>query len=1345
MTDPTPTQWTLQGTLVNAGRQPVQGATVTVYPPAESYNDVPGDLLTKPITAVSDSTGAFSMLIDSVPGIVWLVQVDDDEPVTIPDPGPGQTINVNRLTPAYVPNWQGGKRVAVGAGVASMVTSGTNLITTLTNGTTLPPVPLWSGSALDSDESARALLPFAKAHLASGSPKVVVIGQADAEGAGASAPGSRWLSVLADALRDNYADADSDRGVGYIPARYADTAAADSLLGTSIVGSVDLADDAGGLGFRTAVLEADPNTAATVTWPAQDCSSITVYYPTDPYRKGTFQVWVDGVKVASLSNDPGSGTPVPGNEYTWQGPRGQHTLSVVRDVNANSQAALVHGASFATAPYGIQVFDSSRGGTDPQTADMLAHGPADARGVQARMYQSLTAIDPDLVILALGQADMSASTYLKWGADLASTLAQVTAACPNAGVLLLHSPMLPSDATSTGPGGTHLLTQFEDTARNAVATKSGASMLSLGRVWQPATDGSDPWGWFNATTGLPTDVAHSLTGNYLVRLFREVLTAGLVTSVAGRSGAVTLTAADIQPSGGALNPAVLSGGTPEAGSYPDGSGAWTALPTRSTLAQQRGLIPFKQALSTGTARVAFVGDGKAEGAGASSIAKRWSTLLTQALRSQAFSSGGTDQGVGYVPCWNTAANAGLVGGDLPTLQGQVDADYTLVSNGAGFGLRSVKLLTTAAGVTFPATTFRYLTVAYTAVTSGGGSFNVLVDGKVQATVNTTMTGQGTVVANGMGVGTMTVDLSTVDVRQVSFTTVSGTPTVEGATFATSTSGLSTVDDTRMGFTVGAQVQPGSPQLELAALTRFDPHLVVLATGTNEQSASSDVSWRQDLGTYLGLLRAACPNAGVLMLQGAARPIDAATPGVGLARSHTFDAGAQRVCDDSCIASVTFESSLWQPTTDVPANPAYPTEQDPFGWLSDDEHPTDMGHARIAEHLTQVIIPGSGAAVNANSLTTAVLDSALASDMSNQSSASRAVLDATYERRDLFQGLLPWRAAYAGRASTAVPVTVISGFEGVGATDLGHTWQQLLRSALNGGSGGPGLIRAAYSASSGLTSPVTFGTGTAPVTSGSGFGGTVLRVASGDTVTFPATKCTGIRVWYRGASGSGTASVVVDTGSPTTIDGTVATEAGILPATGWTALTSGSHTVKVSASGGTFDLMGVEYANADATSGVHLFDSSQQEVTAATVTSAAYTAGMLQVVKATNPALLVVMLGTGDFNNGADTFTSSLPLLRQNIDAVLAGTTYSVLLAMPPRPVVSGAPPASKWDSFVTAARSLAAAYPSNYAFVDLQQSWPSLVPGGSTSLGLMAEADFPVNFSPSGHQAVADALYRVLG
>jgi hypothetical protein len=52
-----------------------------------------------------------------------------------------------------------------------------------------------------------------------------------------------------------------------------------------------------------------------------------------------------------------------------------------------------------------------------------------------------------------------------------------------------------------------------------------------------------------------------------------------VVSVAGRTGAVTLTAADI--GGGTFAPARLASGTPAAGKYPDGSGVWTTLPTGS--------------------------------------------------------------------------------------------------------------------------------------------------------------------------------------------------------------------------------------------------------------------------------------------------------------------------------------------------------------------------------------------------------------------------------------------------------------------------------------------------------------------------------------------------------------------------------------------------------------------------------------------------------------------------------------------------------------------------------------------------------------------------------------------
>lgn len=1352
--------WTLFGTLVDAAKNPVPQATVTVYPPAESYNDVPGSLLTRPYTATTGTDGTFTMTVDSVPGIVWLIQVDNDQPVTIPDPGDGQSININRLTPAYVPNWMGGKRVAVGAGIAALRTVGTDLVATLTNGSTLPPVPLWSGSALDADDSARALMSFAQAHLIDDDPCVVVMGQGDAEGAGSTMPSNRWMNVLMDSLRSNYSKFTDDRGVGYVPALYSDQSMASSNYRTSSGGNVSLVHDAGGLGFRTALLEPDADDPSMVTWPAFDCSSITVYYPTDAERKGSLQVWVDGVKVTTLSCDPGANEPNAAASYTWRGLDGAHTLRIIRDT-VNDSPALVHGAYFATSDQGVRVYDASSGGDSPQTASMLANGPLVSPGAQTKVYQSLAALQPNLVILSLGQADMTSSTYLQWGADLATVAQLIKTACPQAGILLVHSPMLLSDANTPSVGSVRTLIQFEDEARNAIATKAGASMLSLGRIWNPQPGAGaaqqDPWGWLDADGTAPSDTGHALIANYIVALFRKVLSGGVVTSIDGKSGAVILTGDDIKPGGSALNPAVVASGVVRPGSYADGSGQWTPLPTRSSLSQQRGMVPFKAALATGTAKVLFLGDGKAEGAGATVLDRRWQSLVTASLREQAFGSSGADQGAGYVPVWNTSVQAGLTTGQTPVFSNVEDVDYTLLSDQAGLGLRSARLFTVGTTITFPGQACRYLTICYTSVANGGGVVDVLVDGQTQTSIDTTMGDSDVVVADGMGVGRVSLDLNTVDVRQVQLRVSSGTPTIEGVFFATSLSGLSVADSTRQTFnlvgpTQGAGSVSTADQLEMAALANFNPDLIVLATGTTEQSTGDDASWREDLTAYLQRLAQHCPAAGILMLQGAARPVDVRDPAIGLARSAAYSSTAQQVTDQSSIASAVFESALWQPTDADVSNPLDPVEQDPFGWLADDTNPSDLGHARIAEHLLQTIIPGTGAAVNANTLTTTVLDSALASDMANISSASRSVLDATYERRDLFRGLLPWRAAYANRRHAAASIAVVSDFEGIGATPpvWANTWQQILADQLAGTDVGQNLVVPAYSPASQLVANATMtpssGVGTPAVAiNGSGVGGKILQMPSGASASYPARPMTGFRVWYRGISTDGSADVSVDGTVVGTIDGSVATEAGVWPADGWNFVANGSHTVEITSKAKQFELAAVEFANGDETTGVHMYDHSRYAMRMEDATSSGSVAGMWKMIAAQEPSLLIIMLGADDLGKSPDTYTSSLVSLQQNIDAALVGTSYSILLAMSPKPVLNPPGTTAQWNTYVDACRAVAAAYPTRCSFVDLQGMWPDLVLGGSTSLGLMVEDDYPFNFSPAGQQAVADALYRVLG
>lgn len=1345
--------WNLYGTLESAAREPLAGVPVVVYPPASSYNDANTHVIDKVAADVSNEQGYFSIPVASVPGIVWLVGVGTDEPVTIPDPGPGASVNIDSLNPAYVPNWQGGKRVSQGAGIVSLRAEGSDLIATLNNGAVLPPVPFWSGETLDANDSSRAFLPLSSQHDQNAAMRVLVVGGGDGEGAGADVPADRWIDVMGDILRSAYGGVSGDQGVGYIPAVYADQSMNASPLQPALTGTV-IPTNTSGLGNRSVQLGPDGSDSSSITWPAQKCNSITVHYATDANSKGSFQVWVDGTKQATLSSDPGSGDPNAAKTWTWTGTPANHTLRIIWDPTANSQPAVVQGAFFSTSTVGVKIYDGSRGGTTPQNLFEVA-GDQSTKDL-------LAALQPHLVVLAFGRDEMATSTAAAWGASLRGTMAMIGNSAPGAGVLVVHDPMILSDANgATGALPNTVLTSFEDAARNVVADYPAASVLNLSRLWQPrpgsGSAAQDPWGWLDVDGDFSTQ-AHMLVGRYVARVFQKVLSGGAVTSVSGRTGNITLTASDITSTGGGFDPEVLAGGFPESGKYVDGSGQWTPLPAAGALTQQRGLIPMKEALEAGTVRIAVVGDGKAEGGGASDISLRWQRKISDALRDQMFASPNADQGAGYIPVWSTVLKSEATFGSGVVLSGAENSDYTLIGNAGGFGGRSAILQTVGTSATFPSSTVRYLTVCWTIDPANGGTFTVVVDGNLLATIDTTQqptAAIGEVTTDLPNIGRQIIDLESIDTRQVVLASTGGTPTIEGILFATSNTGLTMVDASSSNFAlVSDDFNAGSVddlktnKLANASLAQFDPHLVILATGTAEQEFADDTAWRTALGAYISTLTTVCPNAGVLLLHGAARPEDVRDPGIGLGRCGTYESSSQIITGQAQFATMVRESTLWQPNAKAVLNPENPTEQDPAGWLNGDFYPSDFGHARIAEHLVQTLIPGSGSATSANTLTVAMLDAALASDLSNVGSASRTLLDASYRRKDQRTGLIPWLAGYAARKASFTSIVVLSDFEGVGAATpvRDNKWQSLLRESLSGAATS-GMIIPGYTAASGLTTEATYSPtsgASAPsvVVEGNGFGGRIIRIPSTGSVTLPAVTCTSFRLWYRiDSTHSGAADVAVDGTKVGSIaaNGT-ANEIARWPVAGPQTVTAGSRVVKISATSGSFDLAAVEFFNGDETVGIHLYDHSRQGMQLADAVSSS-SGGMWQMIAATSPALLVVMLGSHDLGGDTATFNSNLLALQQKISQYAPNS--SVLLAVPPRPVVNGADPA-QWDSFVNGMVTLAGLNPAKYAITNLQETWPLLQVGGATSLGLMVETDYPINYSPAGHQAVADALLRVL-
>lgn len=524
--------WTLYGTLTDASGTPQRGVAVSVAPPGVPFTTPSGGVIVAPTQTVSGANGGFGLAIESIPNTVWRVRVDDEDEVYLPDPGIGTFVNINTLSPAYVPSWQGGKQVKQGAGVVSVRSEGSSLVFGLSNGLELDPVSYLSSQALDTDRSQRALLPFRRA-VNSGAVRVVAMGGSIAQGKGLSNVASRWQDVLRNSLRASLfpiSNPANDAGYGYVPA----------ILNGSLLpgiapttqGAVAQLTSRGGLGMNAFALGPDfGGQTSYATWQSNDCSTIRLYYGLDNVRNGSFDILIDGAVVDTLSSN--AVAPRAGNVWTWTGPRGAHTIRV-RWTNVINAPALIEGVHFSTASGGVSFWDCTLANA---TTETLARGTAGAPGAQAKMYESLQSVDPHLVVLEAGLEDMGSMTPDRWAENLQLIVDKVRLHAPRTGIVILHAPSRLSDARgSSATDYPEKLTEFEDAAIRSVGTDPAVTILFESRWWHPINatgiSGQDPWGWMSDET-TPSATAHRTVGEQT----NAFLLSGTASSVASLSPA----------------------------------------------------------------------------------------------------------------------------------------------------------------------------------------------------------------------------------------------------------------------------------------------------------------------------------------------------------------------------------------------------------------------------------------------------------------------------------------------------------------------------------------------------------------------------------------------------------------------------------------------------------------------------------------------------------------------------------------------------------------------------------------------------------------------------------------
>jgi lysophospholipase L1-like esterase len=345
----------------------------------------------------------------------------------------------------------------------------------------------------------------------------------------------------------------------------------------------------------------------------------------------------------------------------------------------------------------------------------------------------------------------------------------------------------------------------------------------------------------------------------------------------------------------------------------------------------------------------------------------------------------------------------------------------------------------------------------------------------------------------------------------------------------------------------------------------------------------------------------------------------------------------------------------------------------------------------------------------------------ASKVPSQQSVKAYTDNRLYEKSDrkFYPQLRGWNTAVARRSSTLSRVVV-----------LGDSIMQLFCAGLSAKINTQYNSRAdsRYKALSTYDTWTTW-TGTKETTHGLGnFGGTL----SGSNEGTLTDTCDGFVVLYDvQQTGGADLNIYIDGVLQTTIN---TTDAGISGTTEsgrvWTssAFTYGSHTLRVTRSGtGTVMLSGAFYTNGNRSTGIQVYNAGHSGYDTTNFTSSTY-----EAINNLDPQLVIIMLGTNDYDNPAADLETNLTTVVDNIKT--DSPLVSILLVAPYE-----AADRTSWADYVQAVKNVAIA--EDVAYLDLYEAMGGL---GATAdvLGL---SDDNVHPNSTGAElmtnAIADAIH----
>jgi lysophospholipase L1-like esterase len=325
-------------------------------------------------------------------------------------------------------------------------------------------------------------------------------------------------------------------------------------------------------------------------------------------------------------------------------------------------------------------------------------------------------------------------------------------------------------------------------------------------------------------------------------------------------------------------------------------------------------------------------------------------------------------------------------------------------------------------------------------------------------------------------------------------------------------------------------------------------------------------------------------------------------------------------------------------------------------------------------------------------------------------------------------------------------------EGVGTPEYQWRWQELFRhrardrypitNVANPGQGWMPAVNAG-----GPQPPTTLAGSPTTSTSGPGLGVKCLRVATGQSVTWPQAWCDRVTVMFHHATASaGRGTISIDGVDAATIQSSAGSTAG---GQVWDSgpLPPGLHTLSIRGiDANPVVLAGAEFHYGDYGRGIHTYDAGHSGAVASTFLGAAQNTGHWLDYEALEPAATVINIGVNE------TWADPAQMLTDLDSLIAACDTHSdrgdgrgprpIVLVVPYRPVKNPHTDQAEanFDTYCDGIRARAGGH---IAVYDLRAHWPILTEGNGYETGVMAEDDFPLHPNTNGHDAIADDMMTV--